>query len=421
MITGQSALHSFPCSRIVFNSLLLLLSCLAPLVQAIIVELPEPGVRSATLAVVVNDRDPLSREIAEYYQKQRAIPAQNIIHVSFEPGHPVMNVGEFAVMKSIIDGKTPASVQAYVLTWAAPYRVECMSMSSAMAFGFDRKYCATGCVMTAKSAYANASSLKPFDDLAIRPTMLLAASDIDQARALIDRGVAAKASGAIAHGAVYLVETSDSTRSVRKKFFPQVERIFKGWLPIYSVKTDSIKNKSDVMFYFTGHKFVEDINSNEYLPGAMADHLTSTGGKLVNNRRQMSAMRWLEAGVTGSYGTVVEPCNMPAKFPRPAIAMGKYLQGESLLEAYWKSVESPGQGVFIGEPLARPYPRYRLTETSAGLQLAAFVEAGKYRLLGADRPGGSYRFLTKSQLSEPGGLVFILEPPYSAVYKIEPL
>jgi len=65
--------------------------------------------------------------------------------------------------------------------------------------------------------------------------------------------------------------------------------------------------------------------------------------------------RWLEAGATGSYGTVIEPCNMLQKFPHPAIVIGHYLAGETLIEAYWKSVDMPGQGIFIGEPLASPF------------------------------------------------------------------
>jgi len=35
--------------------------------------------------------------------------------------------------------------------------------------------------------------------------------------------------------------------------------------------------------------------------------------------------------------------------------MNHYLRGDTLLEAYWKSVLMPGQGLFVGEPLARPY------------------------------------------------------------------
>ena len=38
----------------------------------------------------------------------------------------------------------------------------------------------------------------------------------------------------------------------------------------------------------------------------------------------------------------------------PASAYGVIGKG---IEAYWKSVAWPGQGVFIGEPLARPYRR----------------------------------------------------------------
>jgi len=69
----------------------------------------------------------------------------------------------------------------------------------------------------------------------------------------------------------------------------------------------------------------------------------------------MRALRWLEAGATGSYGTVAEPCNFTQKFPHPAVVIGNYLRGDTLIEAYWKSVAMPGQGIFIGEPLAAPF------------------------------------------------------------------
>jgi uncharacterized protein (TIGR03790 family) len=69
----------------------------------------------------------------------------------------------------------------------------------------------------------------------------------------------------------------------------------------------------------------------------------------------MSALRWLEAGATGSYGTVVEPCNLTTKFPHPGLLLTYYRRGDTLLESYWRSVAMPEQGVFIGEPLARPW------------------------------------------------------------------
>jgi hypothetical protein len=54
---------------------------------------------------------------------------------------------------------------------------------------------------------------------------------------------------------------------------------------------------------------------------------------------------------------VSEPCNHWQKFPNPDILLRSYLRGGSAIESYWRSVAWPAQGVFIGEPLAAPYPR----------------------------------------------------------------
>ena len=91
-----------------------------------------------------------------------------------------------------------------------------------------------------------------------------------------------------------------------------------------------------------------------FRPGAVADHLTSAGG-ILEGATQMPITEWLGQGATASYGTVSEPCNHRGKFPSPGIFLDHYLRGDTLLEAYWKSVAMPGQGLFIGEPLARPY------------------------------------------------------------------
>jgi uncharacterized protein (TIGR03790 family) len=71
----------------------------------------------------------------------------------------------------------------------------------------------------------------------------------------------------------------------------------------------------------------------------------------------MSALAWISAGATASYGTVSEPCNHLQKFPHPQVLLLQYVQGASAIEAYWKSVAWPQQGVFIGEPLAAPFAR----------------------------------------------------------------
>jgi uncharacterized protein (TIGR03790 family) len=109
------------------------------------------------------------------------------------------------------------------------------------------------------------------------------------------------------------------------------------------------------MFYLTGLTQVKQAATNSYLPGAVADSLTSFGGYLPSGNGQMPITTWLQAGLTGSYGTQEEPCNYTQKFPRATVLAARYRKGETLIEAYWKSVQAPGQGLFIGEPLARPW------------------------------------------------------------------
>jgi len=310
------------------------------------------GFGPAQVAVIVNDADPLSRKIAAYYQVKRQIQAANLVHVRFPPGAVVMSPAEFGRIKSAVDAATPAEVQAYALTWAAPYRVGCMSISTAFAAGYDKAFCSTGCGTTKPVPYFDSGSAAPHRDYALRPTMALAGTNFEEVKKLIDRGVASD--GTRPRGRAYLMITSDQARSVRWLSYASIVRDLKNTVDIRVVDGDYIENKEDVLFYFTGVVRVAALDSNRFLPGAIGDHLTSTGGKLTGGK-QMSSLRWLEAGATGSYGTVVEPCNHPAKFPDPYIVMRRYLHGETLIEAYWKSVAQPGQGIFIGEPLARPY------------------------------------------------------------------
>jgi uncharacterized protein (TIGR03790 family) len=306
----------------------------------------------AHLAIIINDADPLSRDIGEYYIAKRGIPASNVIHVSFKPGNKTMQPPEFRSIKAAVDKQTPSSVQAFALAWTAPYRVGCMSITTAFAAGFNEEFCARGCKPTRKSPYFDVNSTQPYTDFNWRPAIMLAGDSLESVKELIDRGVAADST--YPAGTAYLLSTSDKARNVRARFYPGIIMMQSDRFRVEAINSDMLKHRADVMFYFTGLVTVDGIDTNTYRPGAIADHLTSAGGQLTGSS-QMSSLRWLSAGATGSYGSVVEPCAFVQKFPRPNIVINRYLNGETLLEAYWKSVEWPGQGVFIGEPLASPF------------------------------------------------------------------
>jgi hypothetical protein len=180
------------------------------------------------------------------------------------------------------------------------------------------------------------------------------------ALAVIDVGLAADDTYPSGDGT--MIRTTDTARSVRWPDFVSSEASWNQGDDLalsYSDNSDGsgsnvLSNATGVLFYFTGLANVAEVASNSYLPGAVADHLTSFGGRLTDSS-QMSVLRWLEAGVTGSYGTVVEPCNYPTKFPDTRYLLPYYFRGATLVEAYWKSVAWPGEGIFVGDPLARPW------------------------------------------------------------------
>jgi len=322
---------------------------------------PLSSLTADDLALIVNDDDPLSVQIGDYYQSKRGIPKSQVIHVHFDSTSDSLSQRQFERVKQQVDTQTPKNVQAFVLTWLQPFRVECMSITTAFAAGFDKAFCAGVCQETRKSPYFSSESGKPFKDHGWRPTMTLAGTNFDEVKRLIDRGVAADFSHP--QGTAYLLKTTDVARSSRAAFFPVIAEKLNPFWPIRYLEQNALENKTDIMFYFTGLIKVPDIDKNTYLPGAIADHLTSAGGVLTGSD-QMNILDWLKAGATASYGAVTEPCNYPAKFSHPGVLLYFYLRGNSLIEAYWKSVEEPGQGIFVGEPLAKPFA-YKSNKTDS--------------------------------------------------------
>jgi uncharacterized protein (TIGR03790 family) len=305
------------------------------------------------VALVINDADPSSVRAGDYYRITRGIPSENVVHVSMKNAPNRLSLAEFTRLQADIEAQLNASQQVILLAWTAPYAVECNSITSALTMGFDAKQCADTCGTGKPSPYFDSASKKPFDDLHIRPAMLLPNDSFMRTKTLIDRGVQSDAG--VFRATAYYLTTSDNNRNSRAPFFPPTGlAIPRSGLTIMNVRSDKLIGARDVMIYQTGLANVDGLETLGFLPGALADHLTSFGGDLTG-KGQMSALRWLDAGATASYGTVSEPCNYWQKFPNPSVLLKWYVSGATAIEAYWKSVAWPAQGVFVGEPLAAPY------------------------------------------------------------------
>ena len=398
-----------------------------------LVVLPDYRLTAKELAVIVNDEDPLSEKIADYYVQRRNIPAENLIHVSLRNKAATLSAAAFTKVFDQVRAQTKPHIRAYALTWTRPYRVECMSITTAFAAGFDRSWCSEyTCAPTRPSPYTRDGYTALPESRGFRPTMVIAATDFDAARALIDRGIAAE--DAHPEGTAYLLNTSDRSRTVRAALFPGIQQKLAAYIDIETVNANSIRDRTDVMFYFTGLIRVDHLDSLNFLPGAVADHLTSTGGvlpapraaiyeqPLPEKQTQMSSIEWLRAGATGSYGTVVEPCNLTAKFPHPGILMEHYLKGRTLVEAYWRSVAMPGEGIFIGEPLASPFGGYQVVPRIRGYLLQTNVLLpGRYRIDMAASPIGPYTATRNLLDVKLGDRSFALPDLDANVLKLTPL
>ena len=344
---------------------------------------PRSSIQTSEVAVLVNDNDPQSVEVASYYQQVRKIPSRNMIHLNFDqnkihPGLPSNNgidPAEFAALKAQVDAAAGPEIQAFVISWSRPFRIARFnyystnySITSAFTFGIDTPtLTSNNCSATPVNPYFGSSSTAPYTDFGIRPTMMLAGQSAASVKATIDKGL--KADRSLPGGNGWFVRTADSVRSgPRLQDFQATVQTWNRPEALSMTYFDyaknggrsEVKNAADILFYQTGLANVSGLNTNTYVPGALADHLTSSGGNLFGTE-QMSALRWLEAGVTASYGTVTEPCAYADKFPAASVLVKSYFRGNTALEAYTKSVRQPSQGVFVGDPLARPFGTRRLS------------------------------------------------------------
>lgn len=312
----------------------------------------------ATLGVIVNLNDPQSVELGHTYARIRGVPEANIIglrlpKVNFVARH--LMVRELQVLRL-----SPAysRIAAFALAFDKPYRVDTnQSVTSAVAQGIASDINFKGpCNDTRENP--DAATL-PGAPMVAKPAMLLSVTGSPEGdRALFERGKAADVSDP--QGTVYLVKTGDRARSgPREQSMDRAQKQLGGMIAVdVSRQPQGLAGANGIIGYQTGLAAVPNLETLGFLPGAYADHLTSYGGALLDNRNQTTAAAFIKAGATASYGTVREPCNIPAKFPDPERLLGNYLAGDSLIEAYWKSVSMTTEGLFVGEPLARPFPLF---------------------------------------------------------------
>lgn len=316
---------------------------------------------AAEIGLVINEADPYSVAVGAHYIRQRQLAPNQVLRLRL-PQRAVLTEAEFSALQQAIEQRFGPRTQALALAWAAPYAVECNSLTGALAMGFDAGLCSNSCGAAQRSPYFNSPSGRPFTDHGLRPSMLLAAPSTEAALALIDRGL--RADGSLVRRGrpplqVLLLRTDDAARNVRTAVYPPAGLLNGPGVQLRVGPETELATARHVLMAITGSVKPLLTPAPDWIPGALADHLTSYGGAWQGTHGQGTVMDWIASGVTASHGTVSEPCNHLQKFPHPQLLLLHYLQGSTALEAYWKSVAWPQQSLFVGDPLAAPFSAAR--------------------------------------------------------------
>jgi hypothetical protein len=170
---------------------------------------------------------------------------------------------------------------------------------------------------------------------------------------------AAKADGTRPKGTIYFMANQGVRSRPRDRCYAAVAAQIQA-LGIRAVVQQGAlpRGASDVMGLMAGVAgFDWTATGSSILPGAICEHLTSTGGVLTATGSQTPLTEFLRHGAAGSSGTVREPLAIQAKFPLASLHL-HYARGCSLAEAFYQSVSGPYQLLIVGDPLCQPWATF---------------------------------------------------------------
>lgn len=179
---------------------------------------------------------------------------------------------------------------------------------------------------------------------------------VDEVIAALERAVEAEASPP--RGVFYFMRNNDIRSQVRHGCYDaaaeQLRRLGAKALVQVGVRPSGAK---DVAGLTMGSPQLQlDTAVMTIQPGAICEHLTSTGGMLFKQSEQTSIAELIRAGATGTSGTVNEPYGIQVKFPTPLLQV-HYRRGCSLAESFYQSVAAPYQLLILGDPLCQPWAK----------------------------------------------------------------
>ena len=313
--------------------------------------------------VIANQNSSNSLELANYFCERRQVPPDNVLRIAWAGANTSWTSYDFQtnlltpLLNMLVARQLTNQIDYVVLSMDIPFQTVTSNgivngTTSALFYGLKpvgSSYKGVPSSYYASEAIfrlAKPSSAPGYSFL----TTMITANSLAQAKQLVDQGVASD--GMFPNQPVILAKSSDPMRNIRYPAFDNA--IFNARLCNHStvLRTNIDWCYTTALGYETGLANFT-IAPSTFVPGAMADSLTSFGGIIFGDNSQTSLLAFINGGASGSYGTVTEPLADTLKFPDPQ-AYFYQARGFSLAECYYQSINVPYLGLIVAEPLAAP-------------------------------------------------------------------
>lgn len=419
-----------------------------------IVTTPQRSFTPDQVAIIVNSANPISSQIANYYAQARGIPSANIITVNLGNNNSISSSDFNTVRQAIISEiSLKPNIQAMAFAGEKPFYVNngsdncsssghsCMSITSALSMGYSSSH--TGGGLITATSYHLTDSLTPRTSHNFIPASVIAGRTFDEAKGYIDQAVASDNTYPNI-GNVHSFQTGDTARSGgrRSDMLNVMPNLFNSGNAISNILTDNwggggnpydsanyLSGQSNVIGYHTGSYLVFNVPSNNIVPGALADHVTSFGGFLASTdgwvtngqypvrmndapQPQMVLTYWLDNGFVMSAGTVQEPWvggqpngGLADKFAIVSELWKTYYTGGSALQSFANSIKRPGQTIIVGDLLANPWKDPQITYENGNLSIKiTHIKPGEVWKLQSSSNGTTWNDVSgQTNITSPGG------------------
>jgi uncharacterized protein (TIGR03790 family) len=323
-------------------------------------------------AVIINQNSTNSCAIGNYFCERRQVPPENVLYIAWPGSNISWTSNDFQtvlltpLLNMLAARHLTNQIDYVVLSMDIPYQTvnattngsTVNSTTSALFYGVKD---ATGNgIYSLANSYAGGEQIFRQAPPATAPgyaflTTMLTGDSVAEVEHMIDQGVASD--GTFPTQPVVLAKSSDPVRNIRFTGFD--DAIFNarlcGGYSIQRTNLDSPVGLTNLLGFETGLAYFST-SPGTFVPGAIADSLTSFGGLILGQGGQTTLMAFIAAGAAGSYGTVTEPSADPNKFPVPMVYFYQ-ARGFSLAECYYQSIYDPFEGLTVAEPLAAPFQR----------------------------------------------------------------